>query len=124
MDDQSIVALYWDRSEQAIAETDRKYGAYSTALLIMPWQTTKMPRKVSAIHIWPRGTGFHPIVLQFLQHSLEKSPAVSPLTAGKRKIPQSAAAGKSPLLWKNWTAALTERRILRQALMPGNYLRA
>ena len=28
MDDQSIVALYWDRSEQAIAETDRKYGAY------------------------------------------------------------------------------------------------
>ena len=28
MDDQSIVALFWDRSEQAIAETDRKYGAY------------------------------------------------------------------------------------------------
>ena len=28
MDDQSIVALYLDRSEQAIAETDRKYGAY------------------------------------------------------------------------------------------------
>ena len=28
MDDQSIVVLYWDRSEQAIAETDRKYGAY------------------------------------------------------------------------------------------------
>ena len=27
MDDQSIVALYWDRSEQAISETDRKYGA-------------------------------------------------------------------------------------------------
>ena len=28
MDDQSIVALFWKRSEQAIAETDRKYGAY------------------------------------------------------------------------------------------------
>ena len=28
MDDQSIVALFWERSEQAIAETDRKYGAY------------------------------------------------------------------------------------------------
>lgn len=28
MDDKSIVALYWERSEQAIAETDRKYGAY------------------------------------------------------------------------------------------------
>ena len=28
MDDQSIIALFWKRSEQAIAETDRKYGAY------------------------------------------------------------------------------------------------
>lgn len=28
MDDISIVQLYWDRSEQAIAETDIKYGAY------------------------------------------------------------------------------------------------
>lgn len=28
MDDHCIVALYWKRDEQAIAETDRKYGAY------------------------------------------------------------------------------------------------
>lgn len=28
MDDKSIVSLFWERSEQAIAETDRKYGAY------------------------------------------------------------------------------------------------
>ena len=28
MDDKSIVQLYWDRSEQAIIETDAKYGAY------------------------------------------------------------------------------------------------
>lgn len=28
MDDRSIVALYWDRSETAIAETDKKYGPY------------------------------------------------------------------------------------------------
>lgn len=28
MDDTSIVQLYWDRSEQAIAETEIKYGAY------------------------------------------------------------------------------------------------
>ena len=27
MDDKSIVQLYWDRSEQAIVETDTKYGA-------------------------------------------------------------------------------------------------
>lgn len=28
MDDHRIVQLYWDRSEQAIEETDAKYGAY------------------------------------------------------------------------------------------------
>ena len=28
MDDELIVKLYWDRSENAIAETDRKYGSY------------------------------------------------------------------------------------------------
>ena len=28
MDDKNIVQLYWERSEQAIVETDSKYGAY------------------------------------------------------------------------------------------------
>ena len=28
MDDELIVKLYWDRSEHAISETSRKYGAY------------------------------------------------------------------------------------------------
>lgn len=28
MDDQRIVALYWDRDEAAIAESDKKYGKY------------------------------------------------------------------------------------------------
>ncbi len=28
MDDKQIVALYWDRSEDAIAETQKKYGRY------------------------------------------------------------------------------------------------
>ena len=28
MEDKQIVALYWERSEQAITETDTKYGAY------------------------------------------------------------------------------------------------
>lgn len=28
MDDSQIIALYWERSEDAIAQTDQKYGAY------------------------------------------------------------------------------------------------
>ncbi len=32
MDDEGIVQLYWDRSEHAIAETDRKYGGYCKSI--------------------------------------------------------------------------------------------
>ena len=32
MDDQEIVRLYWDRSEQAIAESSNKYGAYCSSI--------------------------------------------------------------------------------------------
>ena len=32
MEDRQIVELYWQRSEQAVAETDRKYGRYCEAI--------------------------------------------------------------------------------------------
>lgn len=32
MDDNKIIDLYWARSQQAIAESDRKYGAYCRAI--------------------------------------------------------------------------------------------
>lgn len=32
MEDQAIVALYWDRNENAIAETERKYGPYCRSI--------------------------------------------------------------------------------------------
>ena len=32
MDDEAIVALYWNRDEAAITETDRKYGPYCRSI--------------------------------------------------------------------------------------------
>ena len=32
MEDQQIIELYWQRSDQAISESDRKYGAYCTVI--------------------------------------------------------------------------------------------
>ena len=32
MEDQQIIQLYWDRREQAIWESDRKYGAYCRSI--------------------------------------------------------------------------------------------
>ena len=34
MEDAEIVALYWDRSEQALAESQAKYGAYCRAIAL------------------------------------------------------------------------------------------
>lgn len=34
MEDQSIVDLYWARQEQAITETDRKYGVYCRSIAV------------------------------------------------------------------------------------------
>ena len=35
MEDQSILDLYFQRSEQAIVETDRKYGGYCYSVLFL-----------------------------------------------------------------------------------------
>jgi len=32
MDDEMIISLYWERSESAISETDKKYGGYCTKI--------------------------------------------------------------------------------------------
>ena len=32
MEDQQIIQLYWERREQAIWESDRKYGAYCRSI--------------------------------------------------------------------------------------------
>ena len=32
MDDEMIVSMYWDRNEQAVAETARKYGSYCRSI--------------------------------------------------------------------------------------------
>lgn len=45
MEDGRIVDLYWQRSERAVAETDRKYGPYCG-----PWRTIywKTPRTATS----------------------------------------------------------------------------
>ena len=32
MDDEMIVSMYWDRNEQAVAETAKKYGSYCRSI--------------------------------------------------------------------------------------------
>ena len=82
LEDQGIVALFFDRSEQAIAEVDKKYGAYcySIAYNILPiWRhgiPSRPGSRISSMPFWA------------------KSPGTFPLTAGASAAPRSGAAGR------------------------------
>lgn len=49
MDDESIIALYWQRDQRAITETDTKYGALCRTV-------ASGILRASATHISPHGT--------------------------------------------------------------------
>ena len=46
MEDDSIVNLYWARSENAISETSKKYGDYCYPSLMAFLEMLRMPPKV------------------------------------------------------------------------------
>lgn len=56
MEDGEIVALYWQRSEQAIAETQRKYGGYCYSIAKNILWSAEDWRKRSAIPTSAHGT--------------------------------------------------------------------
>ena len=77
MDDELIVQLYWDRSENAISETDRKYGAYCNSIAYGILQS-KEDAEESVNDTYMDAWNSMPPHL-----SLGKSPAGSPSTAGE-----------------------------------------
>ena len=50
MDDSKIVDLYWGRSEQAIAETEQKYGKYCYRIAYNILASKEDSRKALMIH--------------------------------------------------------------------------
>ena len=47
MQDEMIVALYWQRDENAISETERKYGLYLSKIaynILADWEDSKIGR--------------------------------------------------------------------------------
>ena len=48
MQDEMIVSLYWQRDENAISETERKYGRYLTKIaynILSDWEDSKGNRQ-------------------------------------------------------------------------------
>ena len=60
MDDKQIVELFWERSEDAIAETDRKYGRYILFIAKNVLSDDEDAREVQNDTYRARGTVFRP----------------------------------------------------------------
>ena len=65
MDDSTIVSLYWDRNEQAIAESEEKYGEYCYRIAFYILNEKMTPMKASMIPGLLRGTVCRRIDHQF-----------------------------------------------------------
>ena len=83
MDDELIVQLYWDRSENAISETDRKYGAYCNSIAYGILQSKEDAEESVNDTYMDAWNSMPPIALPFWPLSLGRSPAGSPSTAGE-----------------------------------------
>ena len=83
MDDELIVQLYWDRSENAISETDRKYGAYCNSIAYGILQSKEDAEESVNDKYMDAWNSMPPHRLPFWPLSLGRSPAGSPLTAGE-----------------------------------------
>ena len=58
MDDLKLIELYWQRSENAIAETAKKYGNYCYRVAYNILETMKTAKNASMIHILRFGRTF------------------------------------------------------------------
>ncbi len=104
---QSIVDLYWARSENAIHETSIKYGKILLCDCFNILNDSKMPRKCSMIHIW----GMEQYAAQSPGHSFyfpwENYTARFRLTGGMSKDAQKRGNGEIPLALEELSDAVT-----------------
>ena len=57
MEDSQIIDLYWARSEQAVQETDTKYGGYCRAIahnILRAWRDSEVRGRYVAFAAWNR----------------------------------------------------------------------
>ena len=96
MEDEKIVALYWERNEEAIHETEMKYGAY----------LTKIAHNIlNDIHISKRGRLCRRTGQTGCFYILEKSQEICPLTYTERRQESNGDRVNMPDHWMNWESA-------------------
>lgn len=90
MEDQAIVALYWQRSEAAISETDRKYGGYCYSIaynILASREDAQESVSDTYFAAWEAMPPRRPKILSAFLAKLTRNTAIDRwriLTAGKR----------------------------------------
>lgn len=92
MEDQGIVELFFDRSEQAIVETDKKYGGYCYTIAYNILASREDSEESVSDTYFSAWNTIPPRKPTLLQAFLGKSLGISPLTAGGSKVPRSGVA--------------------------------
>ena len=81
--------LFFDRSEQAIVETDKKYGGYCYTIAYNILASREDSEESVSDTYFSAWNTIPPRKPTLLQPFWGKSPGISPLTAGGSKVPKS-----------------------------------
>ena len=112
MTDQEIVALYWNREERAIEETDHKYGAYCGTIarnILRNLEDAKECVKDTWMHTWSSVPPHRPAILSSYLGTITRNLSISRyraanaqkrrgdrLTVAYEELQESLPAGNNP----------------------------
>ena len=119
MDDKSIVKLYFDRDQDAITQTDQKYGRYCYSIaynILKSKEDAEESVSDTYMTAWGAIPPRRPSVLATFLGKI-----ISPSTGGEPGTRPSVGAGKCPLRWKNWNTALQVCRIWKWNMNERNW---
>ena len=89
VEDEKIIDLYWNRDEQAIVETDRKYGRYCHTIIgrVLPSEEdTEECLNDTWLHTWNAIPPTRPVVLRLFLAKIARSLAFNHYNANTAKM--------------------------------------
>ena len=105
MQDETIVALYWQRDESAISETERKYGRYLSRIaynILSDWEDSKETVNDTYLKAWSSMPTHKPSVLSTY---LGKSHGSYPLMRSAHAAGRNGSPRNMHALFPSWRIA-------------------
>ena len=120
MEDRKILELYLTRSEQAIRETEAKYGGYCYSVAMNILENRQDAQECVSDTWFSAWNSIPPQSPGSLRHFWEALPGTWPLTAGGSGGQGSGAAAKCSLRWTSSPAVSPAGRVPRGRFCAGS----